>query len=122
MNDALVDMLGYGSREELLQVDIPTQIYFSPQQRELHADAMKESGVMRNFEATLRRKNGSPIHVLINAFGLYDHLGHLLQIRGLILDVTGLHTFQSELHRERDFSGKFSTTRRASFWSPTRRA
>jgi two-component system NtrC family sensor kinase len=106
VNDALVRMLGYGSREELLQVNIPTQIYFSPQQRELHAQTMEREGQLRNFEATLRRKDGSPIHVLINAFGLYDHVGRLLQIRGLMLDVTGLRTYQSELYRERDFSGK----------------
>jgi len=106
VNDALVAMLGYSSREELLQVDIPTQVYFSPEQRLLHAQAMEEHGHMRNYEATLRRKNGSPIYVLINAFGMYDSLGRLQQIRGLMLDVTGLHTYQSELHRERDFSGK----------------
>ena len=106
VNDAMVRMLGYTSREELLQIDIPTQLYFSPDQREHHAKVMTENGHLRNFEATLRRKNGSPIHVLINAFGLYDNLGRLLQIRGLMLDVTGLRTYQSELHRERDFSGK----------------
>jgi two-component system NtrC family sensor kinase len=106
VNDALVAMLGYSSREELLQVDIPTQIYFSPEQRLFHSQAMEEHGHMRNFEATLRRKNGSPIYVLINAFGMYDSLGRLVQIRGLMLDVTGLHTYQSELQRERDFSGK----------------
>jgi two-component system NtrC family sensor kinase len=44
--------------------------------------------------------------VLINAFGLHDNQGKLLQIRGLMLDVTGLRTYQSELHRERDFSSK----------------
>jgi PAS domain S-box-containing protein len=106
VNDALVTMLGYSSRDELLQVDIPSQIYFTPEQRLFHSKAMEEHGHMRNFEATLRRKNGSPIYVLINAFGMYDSLGHLLQIRGLMLDVTGLHTYQSELQRERDFSGK----------------
>jgi PAS domain S-box-containing protein len=106
VNDALVTMLGYSSREELLQVDIATQVYFSPEQRQLHADTMEKDGHLRNFEATLRRKNGSPIYVLINAFGMYDNLGRLLQIRGLMLDVTGLHTYQSELQRERDFSGK----------------
>jgi two-component system NtrC family sensor kinase len=106
VNDALVAMLGYSSREELLQVDIATQVYFSPEQRQLHAEAMERDGHMRNFEATLRRRNGSPIYVLINAFGMYDNQGRLLQIRGLMLDVTGLHTYQSELHRERDFSGK----------------
>jgi len=106
VNDALVTMLGYSSREELLQVDIPTQIYFSPEQRQRHSDAMEKDGHLHNFEATLRRKNGSAIYVLINAFGMYDKSGRLLQIRGLMLDVTGLHTYQSELHRERDFSGK----------------
>jgi PAS domain S-box-containing protein len=106
VNDALVTMLGYASREELLQVDIPTQVYFSPDQRLLHSRAMEENGHMRNYEATLRRKNGTPIYVLINAFGMYDSLGRLVQIRGLMLDVTGLHTYQSELQRERDFSGK----------------
>jgi two-component system NtrC family sensor kinase len=106
VNDAMVRMLGYASRDELLQIDIPTQLYFSPEQREHHSEVMKENGHLRNFEATLRRKDGSPIHVLINAFGMHDNLGRVLQIRGLMLDVTGLRTYRSELHRERDFSGK----------------
>jgi len=106
VNDAMVRMLGYSSREELLQVDIPTQLYLLPEQRQQYSRIMEEQGSLRNFEATLRRKDGSPIHVLINAFGLYDNQGRLLQIRGLMLDVTGLRTYQSELHRERDFSGK----------------
>ncbi len=106
VNDAMVRMLGYASREELLQVDIPSQLYLSSDQNLQHAAVMKEHGHLRNFEATLRRKNGLPIHVLINAFGLYDNLGQLTQIRGLMLDVTGLRAYQSELHRERDFSSK----------------
>jgi PAS domain S-box-containing protein len=106
VNDAMVRMLGYSSRDELLQIDIPSQLYFSPDQNLQHAEVMKEHGHLRNFEATLRRKNGLPVHVLINAFGLYDNLGQLTQIRGLMLDVTGLRAYQSELHRERDFSGK----------------
>ena len=106
VNDAMVRMLGYGSREELLQVDIATEIYFSPGQRQRHSEILEQAGHLRNFEATLRRKDGSPIHVLINAFGMYDDLGRVQQIRGLMLDVTGLRTYQSELHRERDFSAK----------------
>jgi two-component system NtrC family sensor kinase len=106
VNDAMVRMLGYASREELLQIDIAGQLYFSPEHREHHSQVMKENGHLRNFEATLRRKDGSPIHVLINAFGMHDDRGKLVQIRGLMLDVTGLRTYQSELHRERDFSAK----------------
>jgi two-component system NtrC family sensor kinase len=106
VNDAMVRMLGYSSRDELLQIDIPTELYFSAEQRERQSQEMTENGHLRNFEATLRRKDGSPIHVLINAFGLHDNSGRLLQVRGLMLDVTGLRTYQSELHRERDFSSK----------------
>ncbi|HUO25057.1 MAG TPA: PAS domain S-box protein [Candidatus Aquilonibacter sp.] len=106
VNDAMVRMLGYESREELLQIDIPTQLYFSPQERQCYVEAIQEKGSMHNFEATLRRKDGSPIHVLINSFALYDDASQIVQIRGLMLDVTGLRTYQSELHRERDFSAK----------------
>lgn len=106
VNDALVRMLGYSSREELLQVDIPGTLYFSPEDRQREIDLMIRDGHLRNFEATLRRRNGSPIHLLLNSFGLYAPEGHLLQIRGLALDVTGLRAYQSELHRERDFSAK----------------
>lgn len=106
VNDAMVQMLGYGSREELLQIDIPSELYFSPQDRERYMELLGENGSLRNYEATLRRKDGSAIHVLLNSFGLHDDAGRLLQIRGLMLDVTGLRTYQSELHRERDFSAK----------------
>lgn len=106
VNDAMVQMLGYGSREELLQIDIPSQLYFSPEERERYVELLQANGSLRNYEARLRRKDGSAIHVLINSFGLYDDAGHLVQIRGLTLDVTGLRTYQSELHRERDFSAK----------------
>ncbi|HEV2688433.1 MAG TPA: GAF domain-containing protein, partial [Bryobacteraceae bacterium] len=42
VNDAMVRMLGYGSRDELLQIDIPTQLYLSPEQRDQHTEVLKE--------------------------------------------------------------------------------
>lgn len=106
VNDALVRMLGYDSREELLQVDIASQVYFSPEQRLRTTQTLEQHGVLRNYEETLRRKDGSPIHVLINALAVRDSQDRIQQYRGLMLDVSGLRTFQAELQRERDFSGK----------------
>src|SRR3984893_15996529 len=40
VNDALVRMLGYGSREDLLQADIRSQVYFSAEQHQRHAEVM----------------------------------------------------------------------------------
>ncbi|MGE5205085.1 MAG: PAS domain S-box protein, partial [Chlamydiota bacterium] len=106
VNDALVRMLGYSSREELLQVDIPSQLYFDPQGRERFRARMEETGVVRNYEETLRRKDGAPIHTLQNAFAVRDAQGGITQFRGLILDITELKNSQAELQRERDFNLK----------------
>jgi PAS domain S-box-containing protein len=106
VNDALVRMLGYESRAELLQAEVPAQIYFSPERRRGLTQLMEERGVLRNYHETLRRKDGSLIHVLMNAFAVRDGQGRLTQYRGLMLDITDLKNFQSELQRERDFSSK----------------
>ncbi len=106
VNDALVRMLGYGSREELLQADVRTQVYFSTERHQELAREMQEHGVVRNHEETLRRRDGSAVYVLINAFAVRDNQGRVTQFRGLMLDISGLKTFQAELQRERDFSGK----------------
>ena len=106
VNDALVRILGYSSRDEVLQLDIPTQVYFSPQRRQELAEVLKRGGGMRNHEEILRRKDGSPVHVFMNCFAMRDLAGNILQHRGLMLDVTGLHQSQTELQKERDFSSK----------------
>jgi PAS domain S-box-containing protein len=106
VNDALVRMLGYNDREELLKTDISTQLYSSPDRLRHLNDVMQQHGVLRNHEEVLRRKDGAAIHVLINAFAVPDAHGQVLQYRGLMLDITGLKTYQSELQHARDFSEK----------------
>ena len=106
VNQALVRMLGYSNREELLQVDIPSQVYFSAERRQELANLLQQHGVLRNHEEILRRKDQSVAHVLINAFAVRDTQGRVTQYRGLILDISGLKNFQAQLQRERDFSGK----------------
>jgi PAS domain S-box-containing protein len=106
VNDALVRMLGYNDRDELLKIDISTQLYYAPDRLQYLNDVMQRQGILRNHEEVLRRKDASAIHVLINAFAVPDAHGQVLQYRGLMLDITGLKTFQSELQRARDFSEK----------------
>jgi two-component system NtrC family sensor kinase len=106
VNDALVRMLGYNDREELLKIDISTQLYSSPDSLRRLNEVMQQQGVLRNHEEVLRRKDGGTIHVLINAFAVPDAHGQVLQYRGLMLDITGLKTYQSELQHARDFSEK----------------
>lgn len=106
VNDALVRILGYDSREELLNTEIPTRIYSSGERRRRLFEQVQNQGSVRNHHETLRRKDGSFIHVLLNVFAVRDLDGKTIQLRGLMLDITDLKNFQAELQRERDFSSK----------------
>jgi len=106
VNEALVRILGYDSREELLDADIPDRLYSSRERREKLFAQVEQQGSARNHHETLRRKNGSLIHVLLNIFAVRDVEGRVVQLRGLMLDITDLKNYQAELQRERDFSGK----------------
>ncbi len=110
VNDAMVRMLGYGSREELLRADVSPHLYPVPEAREKFLSALSEKGVLRNYEETLRRKDGTLLHTLQNITAVRDARGRIGQIRGLMLDVTEQKTFQSQLQRERDFNQKILNT------------
>src|SRR5216683_2447771 len=110
VNDAMVRMLGYASREELLRADVGPHLYPVPEAREKFLRALSERGVLRNYEETLRRKDGTLLHTLQNITAVRDAHGRIAQIRGLMLDVTEQKTFQSQLQRERDFNQKILNT------------
>ena len=110
VNDAMVRMLGYESREELLRADVSTHLYPASAERERFFSALSKRGVLRNYEETLRRKDGTLLHTLQNITAVRDAAGKIVQIRGLMLDVTEQRTFQSQLQRERDFNQKILNT------------
>ena len=110
VNDAMVRMLGYTSRDELLRADVSTHLYPVPEARERFLHALAERGVLRNYDETLRRKDGSLLHTLQNITAVRDSKGRIMQIRGLMLDVTEQKGFQSQLQRERDFNQKILNT------------
>lgn len=106
VNDALVRMLGYASRDDLLQADLPGRIFFSRDRFDDFTQQMFNQGAVRNYEQILRRRDDTPLFVLVNAFAVRDAHQRIVQYRGVMLDISGIRSFQSELQRERDFSDK----------------
>jgi two-component system NtrC family sensor kinase len=106
VNDAMVRMLGYASREELLRDDVGAYLYPEPSARGRLLATLRKTGVLRNHEESLRRKDGAILHTLQNITAVRDPQGRIRQFRGLMLDVTEQKMFQSQLQRERDFNQK----------------
>src|SRR6201982_928604 len=106
----MVRMLGYDARDELLRADVGPHLYPVAPARERFLRTLAKRGVLRNYEETLRRKDGTLLHTLQNITAVRDSRGHIAQVRGLMLDVTEQKTFQSQLQRERDFNQKILNT------------
>lgn len=104
VNNAMVRMLGYSSREELLAIEEPSRFYVSPSQRESAAQDPSRFGVLKTEEIVLRRKDGSLLHALETGFAVHDQAGNVSQFRGVILDISEIKRVQAQLKRERDFN------------------
>ncbi len=85
INPAMVKILGYDSREELMAIDIPSQLYFSPLERESAAleERLEEMAVFR-----LKRKDGSEVWVEDHGRHVLDPQGTVLYHEGILRDVT----------------------------------
>lgn len=94
-NPAMFKMLGYESKEELLAVDIKTQLYFNPSDREtmvLH-EKLEETGIFR-----LKKKDGSGIWVEDRGWCTLGENGEILFHEGILRDITNRR--QEELERQ----------------------
>jgi two-component system cell cycle sensor histidine kinase/response regulator CckA len=86
-NDALVQMLGYPSREKLLET--PAQALFcDPADRQRWQAEMDAKGVVSYFVTQLKRYDGTPIWVVDRARAVRDPQGTILYYDGSLVDIT----------------------------------
>jgi PAS domain S-box-containing protein len=85
VNPAMVKILGYANKEELLAIDIKKQLYFDAGDRESAAleKNLEEIAVFR-----LRRKDGSEVWVEDHGRHVVDEDGNVLYHEGVLRDVT----------------------------------
>lgn len=98
-NDAFVQMLGYETREELMALDINKEVYVSPEQREAFRKEIDAHNFVRNFEVTLRRKDGAQMTASESSFATRDSAGHIERYQGFVLDVTEKKRAEDEMRR-----------------------
>jgi len=86
-NPALVSMLGYASREELLQQNTSDILYDAEEERNLLA-ALTRHGTLTNYEIRLRRKDGKPVWALHNVAVSQTEDGGPRIIEGTAFDIS----------------------------------
>jgi PAS domain S-box-containing protein len=86
-NLALVQLLGYGSRKELLAVN-SREFYARPEDRLRWRQLIKRDGAVRNFDVQVRRKDGSVLWVRNNAQAIRGEQGRIAWYEGCAEDIT----------------------------------
>ena len=87
VNQALVDMFGYDSIEEMLKVPV-VNLYPDASLRIKFSEKLMQEGSVKDHEMQLKRKNGSLFWVSITANVVKDSNGNILYFEGAVQDIT----------------------------------
>ena len=98
-NDAFVQMLGYDTREELMALNINSEVYVSAEQREAFRKEIDAHNFVRNFEVTLKRKDGAQLTAAESSFATRDGAGKVERYQGFLLDMTEKKRVEDEMRR-----------------------
>src|SRR2546426_1187553 len=102
-NPALMRMLGYESKEELLAREMDE--VFAGQEERLRIQAeIEKQPTLRGQEVVLRRKDGSLITCLNTVAAVRDASGRALRFQGTLLDVTERREMERQLHQQQEFA------------------
>ncbi|HEX2965466.1 MAG TPA: PAS domain S-box protein [Syntrophorhabdaceae bacterium] len=97
-NPAYERILGYGPDELLGRKS--EDVYWSPADRKSWLRTLREDGVVRDFEVRLRRKDGTPLWVSVNASAI--RFGGEPAVMGTIQNITERKQAEEELRKSRD--------------------
>ncbi|MGA9029983.1 MAG: PAS domain-containing protein, partial [Methanoregula sp.] len=88
-NPALLQILGYGSMEDLRGIDV-TDVFSEPDGRRLLLDELHRKGFVKNRILSLKRTDNTPVTVSVTALAEFDKENNLEFINGIVQDISGV--------------------------------
>ena len=97
-NPAFARIFGFSSPEEALKTDLNT-VYPDSTVRSDFLKKLKRDRKVTYYESRMRRRDGSVVHTLENAIGIFDADGELTEIWGYLMDVTEQRDLENQLRQ-----------------------
>jgi two-component system NtrC family sensor kinase len=101
-NPALVRVLGYATKEELLALDA-SRLNVDSTEPPVLGRAPEDGGGVRTREITLRKKDGTPAVFLESSRAVWDASGKLIRFQGTLVDVTERRKLERQLLQQEEF-------------------
>ena len=105
-NKALLDMLGYETKEEFLKIDIAKNLYLNPEDRKKFREMIERDGYVIDYEVEFKRKDGRPVSVLHTGHVRYDNQGQVIGYEGINVDQSQRKKIEKRLREAYDFLDK----------------
>lgn len=99
MNPAGLQLFGYSSLEDIQKIDIPLNLYQNHSDRIKYLERIKEFGFVKDYELTLKKKDGSEVIVLETTTAIYDDEKNIIACRGIMRDVTEKRRLEEQLNQ-----------------------
>ncbi|MGA8619355.1 MAG: PAS domain S-box protein [Candidatus Sulfotelmatobacter sp.] len=101
-NPALVSILGYATKDELLAVD-PVKLNMDSTAPPVLGRAPDDRGGVRGREITLRKKDGTVAAFLESSRAVWDDSGKLIRYQGTLVDITERRKLERQLLQQEEF-------------------
>ena len=101
-NPALVSMLGYTDKKDLLMLD-PVALNVDSGQEPVLGRAVSDRGGVRTREVKLRRKDGAAAVFLDSSRAVWDTSGNIIRYQGTLVDITEKRKMERALSQEGEF-------------------
>jgi PAS domain S-box-containing protein len=102
-NPALVNMLGYDSKEEFLARKVSDIFPDESFRRSIREEADSQA-VVKGREITLLRKDGRRIVCLNTGAAVRDNAGKVIRFQGALMDITARREIEHRLHQQQEFA------------------
>lgn len=100
VNQALVDIFGFSSIDELKQAGAK-QLYYSEEERNAYLRELRKKGYVKNYQMRMKRKDGAEIWIMENVMLVKDIRSKKEYIEGTLIDITETKRMEQAL-RERE--------------------
>ena len=98
------ELFGYDSVSEMLGIDVAQAFYANPAERNSFLKVLEQKGEVSGYEVTLKKKDGTPIHVLTSSHYYFDEQGNNLGVEGIFSNITERKEAEEALrHSEEHF-------------------
>jgi PAS domain S-box-containing protein len=111
VNKAIVELLGYDNKEELMKIGSMAELYSSPGDRGKIQELLSKQHGVEDLEQELKRKDGGKIYALVTASTRKDSKGNVIGHKVTIKDITELKRAEEELQKEKQAVQKLAEER-----------